>query len=507
MSAGDITQNSAAQYFQNQVPSGAGPTDAAPPAVDPGSFDSSGTPKLGPDDAHQSSPSLPNQFVPQQPQQPEQPAPVSTTPFQDAAMQQAQQAAWAQRLAQAGYQPPQTPDELANAYLQSQQQLAQMQTYAQYGQQFLPYAQQFTEFLRSRAGNQPSPPQQQEAETPKQQRSVDEILKEHWNKMWKAPEYDPAWESLVKLNPETQLYEGINPFVPANVVQGMNSYREWKRKSLNDLIDKPFELTWQAISPGINEIVKQQIDSELQAQRINSEFDALEEQYSSILYEHDANGNRVVDPFTGGPKWTAFGQHVADEMRRLSASGLKDPFLTFEYAVNSAKAIVLDRQMKNGQQQPQQMQPQFQQPVMAPPMPGQFAAPQYPMQAMPPGYAPPGYMPQQPQLPASAQRFGLTQPAPQYAQQPYVAQPMPVPSMYAPAVSAGQSVFGGYAAGINGQLPAGGGFLAQPASFLDNARMAHAGHQAPVAAPSGESDFTEDFFSREASRLGYIRAA
>lgn len=524
----DPTQNSAAGFFANQAPTNTGPDLSSTPAFSapstpqqsapsqsndvPGfSYDPvSGPPKLGPDNraAFANEPNIPAPPAPTQPSQ---------SPFSDAANQQAQPPqqmappSWAQNLQLAGIDPSgfRSPEDLANAYLQSQRQMQEMQTYAQYGQQFLPYASQFNEFLQTRQQAQAQHPQQPAA--PK--KSIEETLKEHWNSMWKAPEYDPSWDAMVKMNPETGFYEGISPFVPAQVVQGMNSRRDWMRNSLNKMLENPFELQWKALQPGIQHVIQQEVQRELSSYNVNREFDALEQEYAQVLYQHDQGGNRVVDPFTGQPRWTPFGAHVAEEMRRLNAAGLTDPFVNFEYAVNSAKAMLFDQSRQQAQQ------PQAQQPQMTPPQqmmqpqgyPGQ--QPQY--QGQPQQYQ----QPAGPQYPSPAQHFGLQPPqqpqfqapgVPNYAP-PGAAQfnsPVaPVPSMYQPAVSAAPPMYGGYQVGMNGQLPMGGGFVPQPPSFLDRARMvtqqSHMGDQA--VPPSGyESD---DFFSKEASKLGYLAAA
>lgn len=521
----DPTQNSAAGFFANQAPTNSGPDLSSAPAPStpqqspqsndvPGfSYDPvSGPPKLGPDN-RSSAANEPNIPAPTAPTQPSQ------SPFSDAA-QQAQQAgqqpqmappSWAQNLQLAGIDPSgfRSPEDLANAYLQTQRQMQELQTYAQYGQQFLPYASQFNEFLQTR--QQAQAQQTQQPAAPK--KSIEETLKEHWNSMWKAPEYDPSWDAMVKMNPETGFYEGISPFVPAQVVQGMNARRDWMRNSLNKMLENPFEMQWKALQPGIQAVIQQEVQRELSSYNVNREFDALEQEYAPVLYQHDQNGNRVVDPFTGQPRWTPFGAHVAEEMRRLNAAGLTDPFVNFEYAVNSAKAMLFD-QSRQQAQQPQQPQQPGQQPPTWQQAPGYHPIPQG--QPQQPQFA---QQPAGPQYPSPAQHFGLQPPqqpqfqapgVPNYAP-PGAAQfnsPVaPVPSMYQPAVSAGSPMYGGFQTGMNGQLPVGGGFVPQPPSFLDRARMVNQpSHMADQAVPPSGYE-SDDFFSREASKMGYLAAA
>ena len=467
--------------------------NAGPHPGNPGADPFEAPLNVGPDDTQPSiapEPSLPAQpgLAPQaQPQQ----------PHQSVATPQQQTPAWAQRLQQAGIDPSafRSEDDLVNAYLQVQRQQSELEPYAAYGRQFLPYAQQFGDFLRNRlAPQQPEQPQQSAAQA---KRSIDETLREHWSGLWKKPAYDPTWERLVKINPETGLYEGVSPYVNAQAVDGMNNYREWQRQAVNDLLNDPFDLTWKAMQPGIQELARQIVQEELASHVVSRDFQTLEQQYEQILYQHDQAGNRITDQFTGEPRWTPFGEHVVNQMHILQRAGITDPYTNFEYAVNSAKAMLYDDQMRKLQQQ--QQQPQL--PVGAPPVPQQqqFAQPY-------PGYAAPAPAPQgNPFAPGAPAASLGPSPLPAGAPfQPVVQQPVQpqMPSMY------------GVQSGMNGQLPMGGGFVPQQQSFLDRARQmaSHSPMPGPyqAAAPSGPPENvlnSEDFFQNAASQLGLIRGS
>lgn len=251
------------------------------------------------------------------------------------------QPAWVDQLRQAGIDPSgfRSEADLANAIAQQQQYIRELSPYAQYGQQVMPYAQQVAEAIGNR--KQAAVPVEEPKEPPQ---SLDERLREHWNSIWDRPQYDPSWETQVQINPETGMFEGTSPFTPAPVVQGMNAYREWQRKALNSLITDPFDITWKAIRPGVEDVVKNLVQQELNSYRTANDFDRIEQQYESVLYEHDANGNRVVDPATGGYRWSPFGQFTVGKMQELRQMGITDPYKNFNMALDLAKAYLFDNQ-------------------------------------------------------------------------------------------------------------------------------------------------------------------
>jgi hypothetical protein len=251
------------------------------------------------------------------------------------------QPAWAEQLRSAGIDPSEFRSEadLAAALAQQQQYIREMSPYAQYGQQVMPYAQQVAEVIGGRKAPEPA-----KAEPSEPAKSLEDRLREHWNSIWDKPQYDPAWETQVQINTSTGMFEGVSPLVPATVVQGMNSYRDWQRKALNSLITDPFDLTWKAIKPGVEDVVKSLVQQELSSYRTANDFDAIEKQYEGVLYEHDPNGNRVVDPATGGYKWSPFGQFTVGKMQELRQMGITDPYRNFNMALDLAKAYLFDQQ-------------------------------------------------------------------------------------------------------------------------------------------------------------------
>lgn len=251
------------------------------------------------------------------------------------------QPAWADQLRQAGIDPSNFRSEadLAAAIAQQQQYIRELSPYAQYGQQVMPYAQQVAEAIGGRS--QAAQPQPEPKEEPK---SLEDRLRDHWNGIWERPQYDPTWEHQVQINPDTGMFEGISPLTPASAVQGMNAYRDWQRKALNSLITDPFDLTWKAIRPGVEDVVKNLVQQELNTYRTSQDFDAIERQYENVLYEKDPNGNRVVDPATGAYKWSPFGQFTVGKMQELRQMGITDPYKNFSMALDLAKAYLFDNQ-------------------------------------------------------------------------------------------------------------------------------------------------------------------
>lgn len=274
-------------------------------------------------------------------------------------------AAWTEHLRRAGMDVSgfKSPDDLAEAFVRQQNELKSIKPYAEYGQQFMPYAQKIQQLLQG----QPAAPQQPPvpAEAPK---SREERLREHWNKIWQRPTFDPAWEQMVTRD-ENGMYVGVNAGIPAHVVQGMNEYRAWQSKALNNLLQDPFELQWKALEPGIQDVVQEMVQRELNAYRINTDFEELDRQYAPVLYQHDENGKRVVDPITGEYRWTPLGQFCIQKMQELRNMGINDPYANFTMAMDSAKAWLYDQQSQTVAASPAP-------PTQAPaPAPAQPAAP------------------------------------------------------------------------------------------------------------------------------------
>lgn len=486
-SSGSFSFSSAAPAFQQSAappqPGPAGP----PPSPIPGGQQFSppdevaGPPNLGPD-IHNESGQSPVQPPYQQYQQPPQ------------------QPDFISRLQQAGFDTSrfQSEDDAIRAFVDQQQQLQALQPYAQYGQQLIPYAQQFREFLASQ--QQPAQPaQQQEPETKK---SLEERLQEHWRSIWNAPEYDPTWERMVQLNPDTGMYEGVSPVVPANVVQQMNQYRDWQRQSIDKLLRDPFSLQWNAMRPGIEDVTREIIQQELASYAVSRDFQNLDEEYGHLLYETDARGQRVVDPWTNEYKRTPFGDHVVSEMQRLSQVGVSDPYASFQYAVSSAKAMLYDQMSRQSQPaQPGQPSPNSYGAY------GQIQNP-FPNQSSPSGqFANDANMQVGQPFAAASPPFPGATPGGQQVPSPAAAPFQPNP-------------YQGVNLGVTGQMPVGGGFYQAnqqtppQQSFLDRARniASHSpqyGGAGQAASPSGnpESFNSEDFFSREAARLGAVQHA
>ncbi len=302
------------------------PTPAPTPAAPPASYNA------GPDDT-----------VPMN-----QPSPTS---FADAAAKAAETAsepapaAWVEHLKQAGIDATgyKSPEDLALAFVKQQQEMKTLQPYAQYGQQFLPYAQHFGEIIRKQVN--PEPQAQQPAEPPK---SREERLREHWSKIWQRPNYDPSWDQLVTRD-ENGHYVGVHPHVPAHIIEGVNQYRTWQAKALQDLLANPFEQNWKALEPGIQDVVKEVVQQELNNYRVSTDFESLDRQYESVLYEHDDRGNRVIDPVTGQYRWTPLGEFTVNRMQYLRNAGMTDPYTIFQTALESAKAYLFDQSQQQQQ--------------------------------------------------------------------------------------------------------------------------------------------------------------
>lgn len=199
---------------------------------------------------------------------------------------------------------------LATAYRNAQQN-AQL---VQYGQSYLQHAGEFQQYLQQRQ-------EAARAEAAKQATS--------W---WKAPEYDPRWESQLTRDPTTGELRAVSGADPS-VVQKFLAWSDHQRGFLSKFSQDPIT----AIRPGIEQIARQvaaeMIQQNLGGYREQTAAAQFIEQNSSWLHARDGAGNVIQNPETGRPALSEWGQRFLGYVQEAERSGLRDVAGQQKYAL------------------------------------------------------------------------------------------------------------------------------------------------------------------------------
>ena len=231
--------------------------------------------------------------------------------------------------------------DVANYINQLEKDRQELETYAQVGRQYMPYAQDFNNYLQQQQAQQAQPEKEESAE-----QSIDDLR----NQLWGKPEYDPSWEQMVQENPHTGQIEGISPYVPANVVQGVQNYRSWQRQAVQKFLDDPFTLMQQGLEPYFEKKFAEMIDGRFSQQQQDAEMQRVEADLANTIYAVDETGNYKVDPVTNTYQLNEYGQMLVPEMQKLQAAGVTDPVQLKALAESNLKALAYDYQQQQAQQ-------------------------------------------------------------------------------------------------------------------------------------------------------------
>lgn len=193
----------------------------------------------------------------------------------------------------------QNDDEALAHLLAAQMQIPELERLAAFGQQVLPYVNEFQEFLKSRQ----SPQEPQAGAAPAAQEPQPEPY-------WPAPpEWKPEYEQFLTIDPRTGQVVATDP-VFAHLVPKYHEYIRWKRERDQAFWRDPVAAIWKGIEQRLEQrekergfLTKQDLDAYRQQQFANS-FAIANEDW---LYARD--------PMTGQPIVNANGQ------RQLSLAG------------------------------------------------------------------------------------------------------------------------------------------------------------------------------------------
>lgn len=306
--------------------------------------------------------------APQQPQAtpqptPSAPAPVSSpepqiaTPASGGMSAQQQEAANQALglLQQRGFDTSgfQSDDQFYDYLGQTSQRMAELEQLASYGQQFLPYANEFQKWQQEQAKAAQAQQAQQPAAAPEPE--------PYWPK---PPEWNADWEKFlavddagnVMIRPEYRMM--ANP----NIVQQFMTYQNWRKGRMEALLQDPAEAIWPGIEKRISEMADKLSSERLTAYQQQQFANSWAIQNEDLLYLKGQDGRVLADPRTGQKMLSPFGQHMVANIQRLEAAGVTDPVQQAQMATEMTWAQVAPMM-----QQQQQMQ--------APPPPAAMPAP------------------------------------------------------------------------------------------------------------------------------------
>jgi hypothetical protein len=130
------------------------------------------------------------------------------------------------------------------------------------------------------------------------------------------PEWRDEWGALVRLNPQTGLYEPVDPLaVNPLVVQRANEYRTWLRNRSESLIRNPIEtLRREGLDEllrqereAIKEELRQELRDEQRVEQAHQEKTAFLAQNKARFYQLGQDGQPLVNPITGQAVLTPIG--------------------------------------------------------------------------------------------------------------------------------------------------------------------------------------------------------
>ena len=169
---------------------------------------------------------------------------------------------------------------------------------------------------------------------------------------WKAPEYDPSWASKLTRDPATGEVKAL-PGNDPTLVQKYLAWAEHQRGFLDKFAQNPIE----AIKPGIEQIARQMaqeiVQQHLGGYQQQTQAQQVVEQNSAWIHERDAQGRLIMDPRTGKPALSHWGQVYAGYVREAENLGIRDVQKVSRFALTGVQRDYMAARMQQ-QQAPQQ---------------------------------------------------------------------------------------------------------------------------------------------------------
>lgn len=325
------------------------PPADAPQGGQPERFIPQGSPQT-PEPSTPSAPSGPSGDERQSRQaspEPNQPPPGARgdlpSPGQAAAAPQVAPPGWTEHLTRRGADPSRfkTEDEFYDYVFQMSQGMEQMQRLAAFGQQVMPYAQQFDEWMRQQGQQggqgvgQPAPAASASSPTPA------------------APPEEPYWPVAPEWNPEMEKFLGTDDYgnvvvrreyvgqVSPTLPQQYMAHAKYQRDRVQALARDPVEAIWKGIEKRLAErdkergfLTRQDLDDYRSRQFANS-FAVANQDW---MYARDPTGNFAQDG-RGGRLLSEPGQVFVYQIQRLESLGITDPQQQAQMAMELTAAV------------------------------------------------------------------------------------------------------------------------------------------------------------------------
>lgn len=210
---------------------------------------------------------------------------------------------------------------------------AQLQQMAQYGQIYMQHAGQFQQWQA----------QQQEAAQRQQQQEA------QW---FKAPEWNPAWRSMITKDPTTGELKAA-PGAPPDIVQKYLNAVNHQGEFLERFSFDPMG----AIRPGIEQIAtqiaQQMVQQHLGGYQQQVFADSFIQQNSDWLHAKDAQGQVMRNPQNGQPLLSEWGQRFRNYAGQAAQMGLRGDQALSQYALGMVQRDFAMQQMQQRQAQTQ----------------------------------------------------------------------------------------------------------------------------------------------------------
>lgn len=235
----------------------------------------------------------------------------------------------------------QSDADLAKELIQAAIQAQRSQPYAQMGERFAPHAQQFEQWL---------------AEQEKAKAAQAAQQTQNW---WQPPEYDPAWEKGVIVDPATGRLVPL-PGNPVDLPARIEKYREFQRDMLHKLTKDPVGMMKDGLMPMIQQEAQRIVQEQLATVQANQYAQGYVGQNLGWLAQKDAQGQPMRHP-NGMPVLSPVGERFNHYVKQLQASGLRDPQMQAQVAERMVMGDLAALQVQQPGQSQQQQAPQQQQ--------------------------------------------------------------------------------------------------------------------------------------------------
>ncbi len=189
----------------------------------------------------------------------------------------------------------------------AQQQLQQMQQLAQFGQMYLNERQQAHRTQQTPAA------------------AADPFA------AYKAPEFNPAWQGMVERNPETGEWKvrgGADP----SILPKFLAYQQYRQEMGDKFLSNPVDFIKPIVTQLAQEQAKAMIQEQFGQQESTQYVNSFMQQNSNWLFQTDSAGNRVANPMTGKPVFSAAGNRFYQHLRDAEQSGITNPQAQEKYA-------------------------------------------------------------------------------------------------------------------------------------------------------------------------------